>query len=41
MSGIIAMSAFNGGGAGVAYGADIMSIKPGRSDGKFLISKML
>lgn len=41
VSGIIAMSAFNGGGAGVAYGADIMSIKAGGSDGKFLISKVI
>lgn len=41
VSGIIAMSAFNGGGAGVAYGADIMPIKAGGSDGKFLISKVI
>ena len=35
------MSAFNGGGAGVAYGAEIMPIKAGGSDGKFPISKVI
>lgn len=41
VSGIIAMSAFNGGGVGVAYGADIMPIKAGGSDGKFLVSDVI
>lgn len=41
VSGIIAMSAFDGGGVGVAYGAEIMPVKAGGSDGKFLVSDVI
>ncbi len=41
VSGIIAMSAMDGGGVGVAYEAEIMPVKAGGSDGKFLISNVI
>ncbi len=41
VAGTIAMTAGNGGGVGVAYGAKIMAVKAGNSEGKFTVSEVL
>lgn len=41
VAGIIAMAGGNGGGRGVAYGAKIMAVKAGGSDGSFLVSDVI
>lgn len=41
VAGIIAMTAGNGGGCGIAYGTRIMAIKAGNSDGKFYMSDIV
>lgn len=41
VAGIIAMTAGNGGGCGIAYGARIMAIKAGGSDGLFKMSNVV
>lgn len=41
VAGIIAMTAGNGGGCGIAYGAKIMAVKAGDSEGKFKMSDVV
>lgn len=41
VAGIIAMSAANGGGCGIAYGAKIMAVKAGNSDGSFSVTRVI
>lgn len=41
VAGIIAMEEGSGGGRGIAYGAKIMAVKTGGSDGRFLVSDVI
>lgn len=41
VAGTIAMSAANGGGCGIAYGAKIMAVKAGKANGSFSLSNVV